>query len=585
MLSPKDFWRKRIYEELKNMALAAGAEFSMDENQMAIEKPPRPDMGDMAFPLFQLAKLLRKGPPQIAQELAGKIASGREGSVRNEGPYLNVRFGREYLVEYVLGSVFSEGEGYGRTDTLAGQKIIVEFSCPNTNKPLHLGHLRNNTLGESLSRVLKAAGAEVCKVNLINDRGVHICKSMLAYKKFGNGSTPESAGRKSDHFVGDWYVRYSGWAKEDSAAETEAQAMLLEWENGSPEVLDLWKTMNGWAVDGINETYDKTGISFDRVYYESQTYLSGREEVLKGLEKGIFYKDDKGGIRLDLSDIGLDTKVLLRADGTSVYITQDLGTAIARHCDWPFDRMIYVVASEQEYHFKVLFHALKRLGYPWAAQLHHLSYGMVNLPEGKMKSREGTVVDADNLLAQLTEMALREIREKEREGELTDPEGTAFKIALAAVHYFLLQVSPQKDMIFNPRESLSFNGDTGPYLQYMTARISSLVAKVGLSGATPHPDWKKGLASLDSDEESELVQLLMEYPEKIRQAAGDLNPSVVAAHCHDMARAFSRFYHEKPVLGIENKELSAARLALAQATLQVLRNALDLLNIPFLEKM
>lgn len=585
MCAPKDFWRKKIYAELEALASASDVSLPFDEGQMAVERPPRPDLGDMAFPLFPLAKLLRKGPPQIAAELATRIGDLPEGRCQAAGPYLNVFFDRGYLAGHVLRTVLEAGDHYGTTDVLSGQKVIVEFSCPNTNKPLHLGHLRNNTLGESLSRVLKAAGAEVCKVNLINDRGVHICKSMLAYKKFGNGATPESQGIKSDHFVGDYYVKFANWAKTDPAAEEGAQNMLRQWESGDPEVLDLWKTMNGWAVDGINQTYARTGIRFDRVYYESKTYLSGRDEVLKGLEKGIFYTDDKGCVRLDLSEIGLDTKVLLRADGTSVYITQDLGTAIARHDDYPFDRMIYVVASEQEYHFKVLFHALNKLGYSWAKQLHHLSYGMVNLPEGKMKSREGTVVDADNLLQQLTDMALQEIREKEREGELENPGETAFRIALAAVHYFLLQVSPQKDMIFNPAESLSFNGNTGPYLQYMTARIFSLTARAGLSGEQPPEGWERGVSAMDSEEETELVKLLMEYPEKVSQAARELNPSLIAAQGYETARAFSRFYHEKPILGIENRDLSSARLALSLATLRVLRNALELMNIPFLEKM
>ena len=510
----------------------------------------------------------------IAGLVADALGELKSGSVKTAGPYLNAFLDRGAVAADLLKDVESKAEKYGESDLLSGQKIMVEFSCPNTNKPLHLGHLRNDAIGESVSRILSAAGAEVKKVNLINNRGVHICKSMLAYQKFGEGKTPESSGIKGDHLVGEFYVKFNQWSKEDDTAEAQAQEMLRQWENGDEEVRKLWETMNGWTIDGINETYKNTGISFDTYYYESETYLSGRDEVLKGLESGAFYKDEDGSIRLDLSDIKMDTKVMLRSDGTSVYMTQDLGTAIARHEDYPFDRLIYVVGAEQEYHFKVLFHALKKLGYSWADMLYHLSYGMVNLPEGKMKSREGTVVDADDILAKLTEMAKEEIIAKDRAEAVGDVDETGGKIALAALHYFLLQVSPYKDMIFNPKESLSFNGNTGPYLQYMSARICSMLEKYQARSAE-FEGAKVDSKLLDSDAEWELIKLVSSYPSQINQAASELNPSIIAVHLYDTAKAFSRFYHDCPILGSGDKNLTCSRVALTKAVLQVLENGIQ----------
>ncbi len=584
MDSVKSQWIKIIAAGLLEAAGEKGLTLENIEDKIVVERPPRSEMGDLAFPMFPFAKDFRMAPPAIAALAAQALGTPSEGEVKTAGPYLNVFLNRTSVTRELLNEVEKAGDAYGASDMLKGQKVMVEFSCPNTNKPLHLGHLRNDAIGESISRILKAAGADVKKVNLINNRGVHICKSMLAYQKFGEGKTPESTGIKGDHLVGDFYVKFNQWSKEDSTAEEQAQEMLRQWEKGDPQINELWETMNRWTIDGIRETYEKTGISFDTYYYESDTYLSGRDEVLKGLEQGVFYKDEDGSIRLDLSDIGMDTKVMLRSDGTSVYMTQDLGTAIARHKDFPFDRLIYVVGAEQEYHFKVLFHALKKLGYSWADMLYHLSYGMVNLPEGKMKSREGTVVDADDLLADLTKMAKDEIIAKEREEAVGDADETAGKIALAALHYFLLQVSPYKDMIFNPRESLSFNGNTGPYLQYMSARINSMLEK--------YQERKEEFAGaeldyslLNSEAEWELIKLISAYPSQVRQAASELNPSIVAAHLYDTAKAFSRFYHDCPILGSGDKNLTRSRVALSEAVLQILKNGFELVNIPFLSKM
>jgi len=580
----KTRWIELVAGGLAEAAREKGLSAENLKDRIIVETPPRSEMGDLAFPMFPFAKDFRTAPPVIAGLVAEKLAETVEGEVRTAGPYLNVFLDRAGVTASLLEDVSRLGGCYGESDYLKDQKIMLEFSCPNTNKPLHLGHLRNDAIGESTARILIASGADVQKVNLINNRGVHICKSMLAYQKFGEGMTPESTGIKGDHLVGNFYVRFNQWAKEDSTAETQAQEMLRKWEAGDPEVNELWETMNRWTIDGIRETYEKTNVSFDRYYYESDTYLSGRDEILKGLEKGVFYKDEDGSIRLDLSEIGMDTKVLLRSDGTSVYITQDIGTAIARHGDFPFDRLIYVVGAEQEYHFQVLFHALKKLGYDWADMLYHLSYGMVNLPEGKMKSREGTVVDADDLLVNLSEMAKEEIISKDRAEAVGNVDETAGKIALAALHYFLLQVSPTKDMIFNPRESLSFNGNTGPYLQYMSARICSMLDKYEERSAE-FEGAQLDCSILNSDAEWELVKLLSNYPSAVRQAAKELNPSVVSGHIYDLAKAFSRFYHDCPILGSGDANLTRSRMELTGAVLQVLKNGFALVNIPFLSKM
>jgi arginyl-tRNA synthetase len=562
------------------MAEAAGIDSESFSGRLSVGKPPKSDMGDLSYPLFPFAKDFRKAPPALAAEIAEKLG-GEEAGVSLAGPYLNIRIDRGSAVADLLKNIDSAGDSWGAGDELNGRKVMVEFSSPNTNKPLHLGHLRNDILGESCARIIAARGAEVQKVNLVNDRGVHICKSMLAYKKFGNGETPESLGVKSDRFVGDLYVKFSQWAREDETAEAQAQAMLQAWEAGDEEVRNLWLTMNGWALKGINATYERTGVSFDRIYRESETYLMGKDEVLKGLESGVLYKDEDGSVRIDMEDIGLDTKVLLRSDGTSVYMTQDLGTAISRHEEWPFDQLIYVVGSEQEYHFRVLFHVLQKLGFDWADKLRHLSYGMVNLPEGKMKSREGTVVDADDLIDKLSSLALEEIKEKGREEAVGDAPATAEKIAIAALHYFLLQVSPTKDMIFNPEESLAFNGNTGPYLQYMVARISGLIAKSPdeLKTAAVRPEL------LDREDEWELSRRISEFPDLVSRAAEKLDPSILAAGLYEIAKDFSRYYHDVPIARAENPELAASRMALAGAVLVTLKSGFRLLNIPYIESM
>ncbi len=586
-MQTEDSWNLLINEALNDIARNKGIEPPENGWPLIGEVPPKLEMGDLAFPLFPVAKILKSSPQQLAG-LSAESLKSKHGNlasdIRSEGAYINIFFPREIYTQSILEGIFSQGEKWGFSSSLEGQKIMLEFSCPNTNKPLHLGHLRNNALGESTSRILKTQGAQVLKVNLINDRGVHICKSMLAYAE-GKGTSPEEAGRKSDHFVGDWYVRYSQISKEDPVAEQRAQELLRRWEASDPEVLELWKKMNTWAISGIEITYKRTGVSFDKIYRESETYLRGKDDILEGLKRGVFYKRADGAIvaRLPWKESAeADTnaeKVLLRADGTSIYLTQDLGTALLRHEDWAFDRMIYVVASEQDYHFKSLFEILGQLGHSWAKQLHHLSYGMVNLPEGRMKSREGTVVDADNLLDELSSDAFAEIEAKGREDEVGDPKATAEKIALGALYYFLLQATPTKDMIFNPKESLNFNGNTGPYLQYTGARLSALKRK-SAENLIGTPDW----SAVISDEEWGLTRLLERFPAVLRKSAGELAPSELTSYLYDLARAFSRFYHDHPILGQE-AGVTVARLKLCEAVRLTLEHGLELLNIPFLESM
>lgn len=607
MSDAKSSFKEIITFAVKEIFDQKGADAGPDfQERIVVQSAPSPQMGDLGAPMFAFAKSLRMPPQQIAAEvaeLAQKLA-GKDGSPLGQifaaGPYVNIRLDKSASSAGILKSIAGQGEEYGSLGAdgkkpMAGRRVMVEFSSPNTNKPLHLGHVRNDALGESVSRILKKAGAEVCKVDLINDRGVHICKSMFAYKKFHEaaGDTPQSLGMKGDHFVGQCYVEFDRYAKEHPEALDEAEAMLVKWEAGDSETRALWKKMNGWTLDGVKATYARTKVSFDRFYFESDTYLKGRDEILKGLEKGVFFRADDGSVRIDVTDVvgkGKDEdaheKVLLRKDGTSVYITQDIGTAISRHNDWPFNQMVYVVASEQNYHFKILFHILRKLGFEWTDRLYHLSYGLVNLPSGRMKSREGTVVDADDLIDSLKASARKAIEERGRDGSVGDPDDVAEKVALAALHYYMLQATPAKDMLFNPEESLSFNGNTGPYLQYMGARINSVLRKADEAGVRPDSS-EQAVALLSAEDEWTLIKLLGDYPAVVARAAENLDPSGLAAYAYETAKAFSKFYQTCPIVAVasENAALAGARLYLAQCTLQVLKDAMTLLIVPYLEKM
>ncbi len=600
----KEIVAKAVNEFIKQKGIEAE---EVKADSIVVQNAPNPEMGDLGSPMFAFAKSLRMAPPQIAAGVAEIAASDCSlGKVLAVGPYVNIKLDKANAAGPILAAVKAQGESYGSFNQsgkkpLEGRKVMIEFSSPNTNKPLHLGHIRNDALGESVSRILKAAGADVYKVDLINNRGVHICKSMLAYKMFheAKGETPETLGMKGDHFVGQCYVEFDKYLKgEKDKPETAhpeanqmAEDMLIKWEAGDPEVHKLWEMMNKWTFDGVKETYQRTGISFDKYYFESETYLKGKDEILKGLEKGVFFKAEDGSVRIDVTDVvgkGKDEdnheKVLLRKDGTSVYITQDIGTAISRHSDWAFNQLVYVVASEQNYHFKILFHILKKLGFDWADKLFHLSYGLVNLPSGRMKSREGTVVDADDLVDSLHADALAAIKERGRDDQVGDADEVAEKVALGALHYYMLQATPIKDMLFNPAESLSFNGNTGPYLQYMGARINSILGKAGEAGIKSDSS-DEAVAMLTAPDEWELIKLLGDYPVVIEKAAENLDPSGVAAYVYETAKAFSKFYQTCSIVNAGDAKLAGARLYLAECTLQVIKNAMNLVLVPYLEKM
>ena len=607
MADQKEVFKSIVVKAIEQYKSEKAPEAEINVDSVRVEIPPKPEMGDLGIPMFAFAKAFHSSPMAIANDVAVLMKGYAEsdsavaslGEFLAAGPYVNVKLNKANASLDILRAVINQKENYGSLNAegkkhLEGRRVMIEFSSPNTNKPLHLGHLRNDALGESVSRILKKAGAEVFKVDLINNRGVHICKSMLAYKLFheAKGETPESLGMKGDHFVGQCYVEFDRHSKEHPEALQEAEDMLIKWEAGDPEVRALWQKMNDWTLGGVKETYKRTGIEFDKFYLESETYLKGKDEILKGLEKGVFFKAEDGSIRIDVTDVvgkGKDEdnheKVLLRKDGTSVYITQDIGTAISRHDDWAFNEMIYVVASEQNYHFKILFHILKKLGFDWTDKLYHLSYGLVNLPSGRMKSREGTVVDADDLIDNLHADALKAIADRERDVEL-DADDVAEKVALSALHYYLLNVAPVKDMLFNPEESLSFNGNTGPYLQYMGARISSILRKAKEAGVEPDTS-DEALVMLNTESEWALIKDLERYPAVVARSADTMDPSIMAAYVYDVCKSFSGFYRDCPILSVEAEQpkLARARLALAECTLTVLKTAMELVLVPFVERM
>jgi arginyl-tRNA synthetase len=587
MNETKSAWKRIIAKAIAEYAREKSVQAAMPgADAVVLERPPKPELGDLGFPMFPYAKLLRAAPAQVAQALAAIVARDPEaaalGRAAAEGPYLNVRLERVSVASSALKE--SASPSWGAASLLAGKKVMVEFSSPNTNKPLHLGHLRNDVLGESLSRILAKAGADVRKINHINDRGVHICKSMLAYQAYGEGRTPEQEGLKGDHFVGKYYVLFNKLMEEDPKAEEKAQELLLRWENKDPEVRALWQKMKDLVIEGIKVTYARTGVSFDLYDFESETYELGVDTVLSGLAKGVFFKEEDGSVWGDFEDIGLDKKVFLRKDGTSLYITQDIGTAIARHEAWPYDRLIYVVGNEQQYHFKILFETLRRLGYDWAKDLHHLAYGMVNLPSGRMKTREGTVVDADDLVDELSSLAAKEIEAKGREDAVGDAGAVSERIALGALHYYLLQTSPTKDMLYDPVQSLSFTGDTGPYIQYMGARASSIIRKHEAGEGNAGKGWANP-ELLVSDADWALVKSVAAFPEAVESAASSMEPSVLASYLHDLAADFSAWYRDNPVLANPDADLAASRLELVRAVKRSFEAASALICVPFLEAM
>ena len=554
--------------------------------------------GDLTAVMFPLLKLSRKSPEQTGQAI-GEWMLANESRIESfqviKG-FLNLKMSSEYWKDQLREIERSREYGFASD---SGKTIVIEFSSPNTNKPLHLGHVRNNLLGWSVSRLMEANGHRVIRVNLVNDRGIHICKSMLAWQKYGNGQTPASTGMKGDHLVGDYYVRFDKEYKEqvrqlmrggmeqeiaerEAPLMKEAQEMLVKWEQGDSAILSLWKTMNGWVYDGFESTYKRMGVSFHKTYYESETYLLGKELVAEGLKKGVFYRKDDGSVWCDLTPDGLDQKLLLRSDGTSVYMTQDLGTAARRYDEYRFDSQIYVVGNEQNYHFQVLKLILRKLGFPWAENIIHLSYGMVELPEGKMKSREGTVVDADDLMDNMVITARETSLELGKLEDMTPGEQTILfeTLGMGALKYFILKVDPRKTMLFDPRESIDFNGNTGPFIQYTYARICSILRKAIELGYQPEMCDKPMI-----EKELRLVKLMTQYPQVIKDSGVAYSPAQVANFCFELAKEFNQYYHETSVLKEEDQCVRAQRLVLLKQVAKLLELSMNILGIILPEKM
>ena len=570
--------------------------------QLQFQKTRSEFEGQWTLVAFPLLKISRKNPEATAQEIGAYL---QEHCSLAEG----IQIVKGFLNLSIAPAAWVEDFNAIRSDKTFGHKqatadapfVMVEYSSPNTNKPLHLGHVRNNLLGYSIARILEASGNRVFKTNIVNDRGIHICKSMLAWQRWGNGATPESTGKKGDHLIGDFYVLFDkhykaeltalmneGKTKEEAEAASplmaDARAMLRRWEDGDEEIRSLWSRMNSWVYAGFDETYKRMGVSFDEIYYESETYLLGKEEVLRGLKEGKFVQDPDGSVWADFTDEGLDRKILLRSDGTSVYITQDIGTAKMRFDKHPIDKMVYVVGNEQEYHFKVLSLLLDRLGYAFGKGLVHFSYGMVELPDGKMKSREGTVVDADDLMDEMvaTARAIAEEQGKGKDMPAEEAAEVARRVGLGSLKYFILKVDPRKNMTFNPKESIDFNGNTGSFIQYTYARIRSLLRKAEELGIAL-PATFAGLTI--STKEQELIAKVAEYADVVEEAARTYSPAVIANYVYDLVKEYNQFYHEFSILKEENEELRAFRLALSEVVARTIASGFSLLGIEMPERM
>lgn len=565
--------------------------------QVQLQKTKKEFEGHLTLVVFPFLRMSKKGPEQTAQEI-GEYLQANEPAVAAFNVikgFLNLTIASSAWIELL--NVIHADEQYGITAADDNSPLVmIEYSSPNTNKPLHLGHVRNNLLGNALANIVMANGNKVVKTNIVNDRGIHICKSMLAWKLYGNGETPESSGKKGDHLVGDYYVSFDkhykaevaelmkgGMTKEEAEAASplmnEAREMLVKWEAGDPEVRALWTMMNNWVYAGFDETYHKMGVSFDKIYYESNTYLEGKEKVMEGLEKGFFYKKEDGSVWADLTGEGLDHKLLLRADGTSVYMTQDIGTAKLRFADYPIDKMIYVVGNEQNYHFQVLSILLDKLGFEWGKSLVHFSYGMVELPEGKMKSREGTVVDADDLMEEMIATAKETSQELGKLDGLTREEADdiARIVGLGALKYFILKVDARKNMTFNPKESIDFNGNTGPFIQYTYARIQSVLRKAAESGIVIPAQLPVGIEL--SEKEEGLIQMVADFAAVVAQAGTDYSPSVIANYTYDLVKEYNQFYHDFSILREENEAVKVFRVALSANVAKVVRLGMGLLGI------
>ncbi len=598
--------KMKIEEQIQSSTLAAikelyGAEVPV---QMIQLQKTRPDFeGNLTLVTFPLLKTSHKKPEETGQDLGDYLAkncAAISGFNVVKG-FLNLVIAPEAWVG-MLNDINAD-EHYGEKQATDDSPLVmIEYSSPNTNKPLHLGHVRNNLLGWSLSQIIAANGNKVVKTNIVNDRGIHICKSMLAWLRYGNGETPESSGKKGDHLIGDYYVAFDQHyreevkelvakgmdeetAKQEAPLMKEAHDMLVKWENNDPEVRALWRKMNEWVYAGFDETYKMMGVSFDKIYYESETYLEGKEKVDEGLEKGIFYRREDGSVWADLTAEGLDEKLLLRSDGTSVYMTQDIGTAKLRFQDYPIDKMIYVVGNEQNYHFQVLSILLDKLGFKWGKDLTHFSYGMVELPNGKMKSREGTVVDADELMAAMIQDARKTSDELGKFNDMNEEEKNEIAriVGLGALKYFILKVDARKNMLFNPEESIDFNGNTGPFIQYTYARIRSILRKAEAAGIVIPQELTDGYKPLDK--EVELIQKISEYAAAVEQAGKDYSPSGIANYCYELTKAFNQFYHDYSILNADTESEKIFRLVLAKNVAKTIKNGFALLGIVVPERM
>lgn len=569
-------------------------------NDVLLQKTRKEFEGDLTLVVFPYVKDSKRSPEKLGEEI-GNYIQEKEKQIKSFNVvkgFLNIAMKDEHWLTY-FNSVKENAQIGKKKPKSSGKQIMLEYSSPNTNKPLHLGHIRNHLLGYSVAEILRANGDEVIKVSIINDRGIHICKSMIAWQKFGKGETPESSGLKGDHLVGKYYVEFdkaykaevkalmqSGQSKEEaeknSALMKETQEMLKKWEEGDAAVIELWKKMNAWVYAGFQVTYDTLGIDFDKIYYESNTYVLGKEHVQEGLDKGVFYKKENGNVAIDLTADGLDEKVVLRGDGTSIYITQDIGTAIERFREFPkLNQLIYTVGNEQDYHFKALFKILEKLGYDWAKELYHLSYGMVELPEGKMKSREGTVVDADDLLQEMFDTAAATTKELGKVDDFTESELQSLyrTIGLGALKYFMLKVDPKKKMLFDPKESIDFNGHTGPFIQYTHARICSVLRKADIA-------YDQNVNGLQLNAlERELIQWIYGFEDAVKEAGKLHNPSVVANYIYELVKCFNRFFHDHSILKEENKEIKVFRLQLAKSCGRVIANGMEMLGIKVPERM
>jgi len=574
-----------------------------EDDLLQIQKTRKEFEGDFTLVVFPLSKTSRRSPEQTAREI-GQYLTEKIDAVSGYNVikgFLNLTISPAEWGRRLAEMHADSGYGFMEPGREA-ETVVIEFSSPNTNKPLHLGHIRNNLLGFSLSRIIGAAGNRVIRTNIVNDRGIHICKSMIAWQKYGNGRTPASEGMKGDHFVGDYYVLFEKKLKEQAAdliaagitpeeardnapLMQEARRLLLKWEAGDPETVQLWQMMNSWVYEGFDVTYRALGVEFDKIYYESDTYKTGKEIVLRSLEQGHLIRREDGSVWIDLTADRLDQKLLLRSDGTAVYMTQDLGTAVIRYNDYHFDHHIYVVGNEQNYHFQVLTLALQRMGFEWAKGLHHFSYGMVELPEGKMKSREGTVVDADDLIGEMTATATVMSQELGKLGGYSqdEKENICRQIGLGALKYFILKVDPKKNMTFNPQESIDFNGNTGPFIQYTYARIRSVMKKAEETGVADTSDDVEGL--IPNAKEISVIRLLNDFGQIVPEAARELSPALIANYCYDLAREFNQFYHDYSILGEEEENMRNFRLRLSELTGRVLEKGLYLLGIEAPERM